>query len=141
MSWSITPGVWTDAATFLASEHGGSGSALISKNRAEGLHVEKPRKEDGVLRSLVVKWTNEHQQGPLQWPLKVRVARSDLGSAGQNDSSESAGSDDHRPTGLTVELQVGYVERTAALAEIEARMPEWSTLSYEATTYISKWDF
>lgn len=140
VSWSITPGQWNDAATFLASEKGGSGSALVTKKGAEGISADYEDWGDGIVRSIVVKWTSEHQQGPLHWPLRIRFypATKQESNEGQV-KSEGSGQSEH--TGLTVELHVGYVEKSAALAEMEARMPRWSTLSFEATNYISKWLF
>lgn len=143
----MTPATWNDAATFMASEKGGSGSALVTRKGAEGIHIDEEDWGDGFVRSVVVKWTSEHQQGPLHWPLKVRFHPTQ-----QHDTSKAKISGNHQGvendrahttcnTGLAVELHVGYVERSAALADMETRMPEWSTLSYEATTYISKWQF
>eukprot|EP00878_Enallax_costatus_P023835 GHUV01025389.1.p1 GENE.GHUV01025389.1~~GHUV01025389.1.p1 ORF type:complete len:611 (+),score=132.24 GHUV01025389.1:251-2083(+) len=137
VSWSITPGEWTDAASFIASEQEGSGRALISR-KAEGISADEEDWGDGGVRSIVVKWTSEHRDGPLHWPLKLRF------SPKQQAAGQPAGAEKEATTeksGLVVELHVGYVEKTAALAEMEARMPEWSTLSFEATTYISKWEF
>lgn len=121
----------------MASEQGGSGSAFVTKKGAEGIGVKDKDQREGIVSSIVVKWTSEHQQGPLHWRLKVR-----LQPAQQSGKLQPVGDgqgDRGSRTGLEVELHVGYVERTAALAEMEARMPQWSTLSYEATCYISKW--
>jgi hypothetical protein len=138
VSWSLFDDAgWTDAASFMESQQRGSGSTLVTRKKgAEGIAVDSDEDwGDGVVRSLVVKWTSERQQGPLHWPMRVRYysKQQQQSAAGDGDSSSS--------NGLQVELHVGYVERTAALAAVQARMPEWSTLTYEATTYISTWEF
>jgi hypothetical protein len=157
VSWSFfSDQGWTDAASFISSQQRGSGDTLVTRKKgAEGVAIDAEEDwGDGVVRSLVVKWTSEQQQGPLHWPMRVRyyskqqqqqgvigVGTEDQqqpeAAAEQSDSSNSSSS---KP-GLSVELHVGYVERTADLAAVQARVPEWSTLTYEATTYISSWQF
>jgi hypothetical protein len=153
VSWSIfADGVYNDAASFMAGQQRGSGSTIVTRKKgAEGIAVDSDEDwGDGVVRSLVVKWTSEQQQGALHWPMRVRFyskQQQQEVSAEQQHSSSSGGdttsssSSSNGKTGLTVELHVGYVGRTDELAAVQARMPEWSTLSYEATTYISRWEF
>lgn len=149
VSWSIfSDGVWNDAASFMAGQQRGSGSTLVTRKKgAEGIATDVGEDwGEGVVRSLVVKWTSEQQQGALHWPMRVRfrgqqqegcsrmAGEQQQGSAAEDSSSSCK-------AGLSVELHVGYLERTAELAAVQARMPEWSTLSFEATTYISSWEF
>ncbi|WIA36529.1 hypothetical protein OEZ86_007823 [Tetradesmus obliquus] len=156
--WSLFDGEgWTEAAAFIASQQRGSGSSIAKRKKgAAGIAVDVGEDwGDGVVRNLVVKWTSEQQQAPLRWPVRVqyyskqqqgasRAGRDEQqhqqqqeGRAGEQTGSSSS----IEETGLSVELHVGYVERTAKLAAVQARMPEWSTLTYEATIYISSWDF
>jgi hypothetical protein len=150
VSWSIfSDGVYNDAASFMAGEQRGSGSTIVTRKKgAEGIAVDSDEDwGDGVMRSLIVKWTSEQQQGALHWPMRVRFYSKEQQQGlkpEQNHGSSSdggAGSSSGGKTGLSVELHVGYVGRTAELAAVQARMPAWSTLSYEATTYISSWEF
>lgn len=136
---SITPGEWTDAATLIASEQGGSGRAVATRQGSQNNEEDENDWGDGVVRSIVIKWTSEHWQGPLHWPLRVRFHPSQ--QAGAAAGADARGASTMEGTGLLVELHVGYVEKTAALAGMEAQMPEWATLSFEATSYISRWSF
>lgn len=152
VSWSMIPGVWNDAASFTAGDHRGSGRSLVTKQGTKGFGGNG--KEDwgnGTVRNVVVKWTSEQQQAALRWPIRVRFYSSKRGQKPGHEprqvEGEGAGAEKQErsgssgKTGLGVELHVGYVERTEALAAVQARMPEWSTLTYEATTYVSKWEF
>jgi hypothetical protein len=153
VSWSIfADGNYNDAASFMAGQQRGSGSTIVTRKKgAEGIAVDSDEDwGDGIVRSLVVKWTSEQQQGALHWPMRVRFyskqqQQGSISASEQKDSSGNsvgnAGGSSGGKTGLTVELHVGYVGRTAELAAVQARMPAWGTLSYEATTYISRWEF
>eukprot|EP00775_Hariotina_reticulata_P013769 gene13769-13890_t len=146
-SWSITPGLWNDARTFTGGQQGGSGRALLTRQGSPGvMKGDGKGRGDGTVRSLVVKWTNELQQQPLQWPLIVRYHAADNSSIGQQQqqSQDLAGTSIKKRRsvpGLKVEVHVGYVERSAAIAAMLERMPDWGTVSFEATAYVSSWEF
>lgn len=125
--WSIKEGTWQEAGAFLASQHSGSGSAMgVSSAHA----TSRAQSSNSTVSSLIVKFTNEHQQGPLHWPITVQLQGSELS---QQLSDGKAG--------LKVKLHVGYLDETPQLAAVEQRMPAWSTLSYRATIFMSSWDF
>jgi hypothetical protein len=144
-SWSVTPGVWNDAWNFTRRQPGGSGRALLTRQGSSGMDGEDGKgKGDGAVGSLVIKWTNELQQQPLQWPLIVRYHASDNISIEQQENQDVAGTSSTRGrtvSGLKVELHVGFVERSAAIAAMLDRMPDWGTVSFEATVYVSSWEF
>lgn len=131
--WSIKDGVWRDAGSFLSKEHSGSGSVMKGSvaHSSGSVGLGKDR-----VASLVVKFTNEHQQEPLRWPITLSLQGSDstAGAQQQQDGTDAA-------VGLRVELHVGYIDETPELAAVEQRMPAWSTLSYHATIFVGHWDY
>lgn len=76
-----------------------------------------------TLEQHVVRWTTEASH--TSWPITLQVAHS-----GATDNQK-----------LHVELHVAYLTRTSSLQQMVSKLPDWSTLSYEATTYYSEWQF
>ncbi len=66
----------------------------------------------------VVRWTTEAAQTP--WPLELVVGPGEK---------------------LRLELHVAYLHATEPLKGIRSRLPDWATLSYECTSYVSIWEF
>jgi hypothetical protein len=126
--WSIKDGEWREAGDFLSKQHSGSGSVMKGSTAHASGSVQS---SNATVSSLIVKFTNEHQQAPLRWPIKVRVQDTDRGQM------HLAGG----KVGLSVELHVGYLDETKELVAYEQRMPAWSTLSYRATIFVSHWTF
>jgi len=128
-SWSIKPGEWQQAGSFLSRKHSGSGSVMVGPGGQSSGSVGSSR---GTVSSLLIKFTNEHQQEPLHWPVVLRVrAQQDTKGSGPEGG----------PLGLGVVLHVGLLDETPQLAAVEQRMPAWSTLSYHATIYVSHWQY
>lgn len=131
-SWSIKPGVWQDAGTFMSKQHSGSGSVMGGSPSTA--HVQSAGNGTGVLSSLLIKFTNEHQQAPLHWRIVLHVRQSQQGGG---SSSEAPGP----VVGLGALLHVGIIDPTPQLDAMEQHMPAWSTLSYHATIFVSDWQF
>lgn len=128
-SWSIKPGEWQQAGSFLSRKHSGSGSVMVGPG---GQGSGSVGSSHDTVSSLLIKFTNEHQQEPLQWPVVLRVrAQQDTQGRGPEGGS----------LGLGVVLHVGLLDETPQLAAVEQRMPAWSTLSYHATIYVSHWQY
>jgi hypothetical protein len=130
-AWSIKEGEWHDTGDFLQKEHSGSGSSLMvgSNTYSTASGPSEASSSNQTLSSLIIKFTNEHQQESLHWRIVVRVARD---AAKQHQGGDTVG--------LRAELHVGDLTPTPELTDVEQRMPKWSTLSYRATTYNSYWE-
>lgn len=128
--WSIKEGEWREAGSFLAKQHSGSGSAMVGSSAHSSGSVQS---SSDAVSSLIVKFTNEHQQAPLHWP--ITLALQHAGGSGSSQQEQEPG------VGLRVELHVGYITDTPELAAVEQRMPAWSTLSYHATVFVGHWRF
>eukprot|EP00879_Flechtneria_rotunda_P008763 GHRR01009178.1.p1 GENE.GHRR01009178.1~~GHRR01009178.1.p1 ORF type:complete len:424 (+),score=114.37 GHRR01009178.1:229-1500(+) len=137
-SWSLHPGVWYGAANFTAGRQRGSGDVLITRQHTEGKGLGHVMHK-GPVGSVVIKWTNEQRQGPLHWLMRVRYHEPQQQRQHQQLKHSATASGESSNSKLLVELHVGYVEQTTDLAEVISRMPDWATLSYQATTYISQW--
>jgi hypothetical protein len=86
------------------------------------LTPQKWRPGGAAPRNLVVRWTSQRWRTP--WRVSVRVAA----GAGADGGGK-----------LRVQLHVDYLAETPALAAMKKRLPEWGTMTYEATCYISDW--
>jgi hypothetical protein len=138
LSWELSPG---------------GGHRNVSGFMAHG-YKPPQRKVGGVQESgeglaawphdFVVKWTNEKREMVWRITLLLEGLATDAeghASMNRSGSSRSSGANSIGPEGpLKFELHVAYLDRTQHLQEMVDRMPDWSTLSYEATTYVSEWD-
>lgn len=136
VAWSLAPGRWTDAAVFMSSDaRSTSGSAITlqsSSGRGSAAWGEH------TLSSLVVKFTSEVRDAPLVWRVAVRF-HSTSSTNSSVDFQQQQVASAAAAARLGVDLHVGHVDETPALAAMEARMPVWATLSYHATVLVSKW--
>lgn len=125
-SWSIKPGEWHEADSFLSKQHSGSGSVMVGSTTHSSGSVGS---SNGTVSSLIIKFTNEHQQEALHWPVGLRLLGVQAPDTAAND------------VGLRAELHVGYIDAAPQLTAVEQHMPAWSTLSYHAIIMVGTFDF
>ena len=139
LSWELSPESGArNVSAFMA--HGYKPVRKVGHGGGGGVESAWPH-------DLVVKWTNEKMNMVWRVTLVLGKGGVDAAAGGEGDGNVQAGSNSGGGGGgagseqqpLKVELHVAYLDRTQHLQEMVDKMPAWSTLSYEATTYVSEW--